>query len=301
MSEGAVRRVRVRVPATSANLGPGFDALGVALSVYNRFEAEESDRLELSGCEEAFRGADNLFVQGYRRGIEALGSRFRGLRVRFDADIPVARGLGSSSACIVGGILAADALHGGRMGKAAILDLAAAIEGHPDNVAPAILGGFAAAVLEEGRVRAVRGAIGGDIVFNALVPPFKLETAKARAVLPKYLPFKDAVFNVGHAALAAAAFATHDFDALGAACKDRLHEDYRAPFIPGFRGIVDAARGAGAIAVYLSGAGPTIMAISRAGETEFAAAIAPALEGREGGRWRLVALMADDAGAVLED
>lgn len=288
------------MPATSANLGPGFDALGIALSVYNRFEAEEADCLELSGCDEAFRGTDNLFVQGYRRGMEALGSPFGGLRVRFEADIPVARGLGSSSACIVGGILAANALHGGRMGKEAMLDLAASMEGHPDNVAPAILGGFVAAVVDEGRVRAVRGAIGEGIVFNALVPPFELETSKARAALPKLLPFKDAVFNVGHAALAAAAFATRDFEALRDACKDRIHEDYRAPFIPGFGRIVDAARRAGAIAVFLSGAGPTVMAISRAGETGFASAIAPALEEREEGRWRLVSLVADDTGAVLE-
>jgi len=293
--------VRVRVPATSANLGPGFDALGIALSIYNRFEAEESDVLELSGCDEAFRGEDNLFVQGYKRALDALGLPFRGLRARFRADIPVARGLGSSSACIVGGILAADALHGGGMGKAAMLDLAAGIEGHPDNVAPAILGGFVAAVVDAGRVRAVHAPIGGEIVFNALVPPFELETSEARAALPKELPFRDAVFNVGHAALAAAAFATGDYEALGAACRDRLHEDYRAPLIPGFREISEAARRAGAIAVFLSGAGPTVMAICRSGARSFGRDIEAALSARSEGRWSLLELRADDAGAALED
>lgn len=304
MSGAAMGAVRVRVPATSANLGPGFDALGVALSVYNRFEVEESDRLDLCGCDEAYRGADNLLVQGYKRAMELLGLPFCGLRVRFSADIPVARGLGSSSACIVGGIMAADAIHGGGMGKSAILDLAAGIEGHPDNVAPALLGGFVAAIVDSGRVSAVRSPIGEAIVFNALVPPFELETTKARAALPQMLPFKDAVFNVGRAALVAAAFATGDYGALGAACRDRLHEDYRAPLIPGFREVVDAARRAGAIAVFLSGAGPTVMAICRGGASSFAADIAPALARRasaeDGGSWALLELKADDEGAALE-
>jgi homoserine kinase len=272
----------------------------VALAIYDRFEAEESDSLELSGCDEAFRGADNLFVRGYRRALAELGVPFRGLRVCFEADIPVARGLGSSSACIVGGIVAADALHDGGMDRSAMLDLAADLEGHPDNAAPAILGGFSVAVMDGGRVRFIRSAIGDGIVFNALIPPFKLETSKARAVLPCDLPFKDAVFNVGHAALAAAAFVTRDYEVLGDACRDMLHEDYRAPLIPGFREVVAAARNAGALAVFLSGAGPTVMAISRRGDNTFGIALGPDLADREPGPWRHMPLSADDTGAVLE-
>jgi homoserine kinase len=293
-------RVRVRVPATSANLGPGFDALGVALSIYNRFEAEEADSFLIEGGDGSCEPEDNLFVRAYRVAMEELGLPSLGLKVRFDADIPVARGLGSSSACIVGGMLTANALHGGGLDRARMLDLAAGLEGHPDNVAPAIFGGFAASVLEGGRVIAAHSPIGEGLVFNALVPPFRLETARARAALPKELSFADAVFNVGRAALVAASFATRDFEALGAACKDRLHEDFRAPLIPGFREVVEAARRAGALAVFLSGAGPTVMAICRAGDTGFAESIAPFLASRLEGAWDLLSLIADDQGATLE-
>jgi homoserine kinase len=155
-------------------------------------------------------------------------------------------------------------------------------------------------VLENGRVYSAHSAIGEGLVFSALVPPFRLETTKARAALPKTLSFKDAVFNVGRAALVAAAFATRDFEVLGAACRDRLHEDYRAPLIPGFREVVRSAQDAGALAVFLSGAGPTVMAICRSGESGFAEAIAPALADREIGGWRILSLQADDVGAVIE-
>jgi homoserine kinase len=301
------RAVRVRVPATSANIGPGFDALGLALSLYNRFEAEEGDVLELSGCDEEYRNEDNLFVKAYKRALGELGLPFRGLRVRFEADVPVARGLGSSSTCIVGGLMAASAIHGDALPRSRLLDLAAELEGHPDNVAPALLGGFVAAVIEgepgaESRsVRALRFPIGTELVFNALVPPFELETSKARAALPKTLPYKDAVFNLGHAALVAAAFASRDYDALSIACEDHLHQNYRAPLIPGFQEVVDAAREAGAIAVFLSGAGPTVMAISRADSGGFGQAIAPALASRPEGGWRFLPLLADDEGAVIEN
>jgi homoserine kinase len=274
--------------------------LGLALSLYNFFEAEEIDDLEFLGCEGAYCNEDNLFVKAYKRGLGELNSPFRGLRVRFDAEVPVARGLGSSSTCIVGGLMAANALHGGKLTKARLLDIAAELEGHPDNVAPALLGGFVSAVITDGSVRAARFSIGEELVFNALVPPFELETSKARAALPKTLPYKDAVFNLGHAALVAAAFASRDYDALSVACDDRLHQNYRAPLIPGFQQVVDAARDAGAIAVFLSGAGPTVMAISRPDSGAFSQAIAPTLAARPEGAWRYLSLRADDEGAVIE-
>lgn len=296
---GNGKGIRVRVPATSANLGPGFDALGLALSLYNEFEVEEIDGLEFSGCESEYCNEDNLFVRAYKRALDELNTPFRGLRLHFETAVPVARGLGSSSTCIVGGLVAANALHGGRLAKAELLDLAAELEGHPDNVAPAMLGGFVAAVIEGGSVRSARFSISDALVFNALVPPFELETSKARAALPKTLPYKDAVFNVGRAALVAAAFASRDYDTLSVACEDKLHQDYRAPLIPGFAEVVGAARAAGALAVFLSGAGPTVMAISRADSGRFAGAIEPVLQSQREGAWRLLALRPDDAGAVL--
>ncbi|MBL8968845.1 MAG: homoserine kinase [Spirochaetaceae bacterium] len=299
--------IRVRVPATSANLGPGFDALGLAVALYNVFDLEEAEGLVLEGAAPGESGPENLLVRAYRRGLEELGLPWRGLRARFAADIPVARGLGSSAACIVGGLLAAGRAGSGAAGasgaglpRGRILELAAEIEGHPDNTSPALLGGFAAAVMEGGRVEAVRAPLGGELAFLAMVPPFPLSTAKARAALPKTLPFADAARNSGRAALVAAAFLARDWDRLEAACSDRLHEPYRAPLIPGFEAAVAAARAAGALAVYLSGAGPTVMALGRAGDAALEAGIAAACAAAKPAPWRLYRLAADDQGAVIE-
>lgn len=292
--------ISVRVPATSANLGPGFDCLGIALGLYNRFDIELSDSLVLRGCAPAHAGDDNLFLRACRFGFETAGRPFPDIAVRFATEVPVARGLGSSATCIVAGLLAADALMGGNvLGRETVLDLAARMEGHPDNVAPALLGGFAVSVLEAGKVRAIRGPIGSDIRFKALIPDFELETSVARAVLPSALPFRDAVFNSGRAALMTAAFLTRDWESLGFACEDRLHERYRAPLIPGFEAIVRHCRDSGALAVFLSGAGPTIMAVTRSSSGGFDASTREFLATRSAPAWTLVSLAADDSGATV--
>lgn len=300
--------MRLRAPATSANLGPGFDALGLALSLYDRFEAEEADRLEISGCPPGLAGPDNLFARAYRRGIEELGRPFRGLSLRIEAEIPIARGLGSSAACIAAGLLAASRLSGkgdtrwGELGRDRLLSLAAELEGHPDNVVPALLGGFCASVVEGGRVEAVRAEPGPGLAFHALVPPFELSTSLARAALPASLPFKDAVFNVGRAALVTAAFLSGDYGKLKCACVDRLHEPYRAPLVAGFGELVAGARAAGALAVFLSGAGPTVMALELQGS---AAPIGPELDEllarMRPAPWRRIELLAVAEGAALEE
>lgn len=298
--------VRIQVPATSANIGPGFDSLGLALDLYNRFDVEEADELKLEGCPEEYANGDNLFIRAYRRGLEALGLPFRAIALRFTADIPIARGLGSSSACIVGGLLAAHAAGqraraGGDLDTQTLLDLAAALEGHPDNTTPALLGGFSVSVLREGQVSALRTEVDGDLVFNALVPPFQLETVKARRVLPAQVGFGDAVFNTGRAALVAAAFFSRNYGKLAEACRDRLHEPYRAPLIAGFDEVAEAARAAGALAVFLSGAGPTVMAVCRAPNADFVGKMMPTLLDREEGAWRLISLHPDNRGATVLD
>ncbi|MDA8425951.1 MAG: homoserine kinase [Treponema sp.] len=302
MKKGVV----IQVPATSANLGPGFDSLGLALDLYDRFTVEQADGVVIEGCAPEHANEDNLFVRAYRRGLEELGLAFRGLRVRFDAEIPITRGLGSSSACIVGGLLAAEAAgvdecRNGSLDKQALLDLATEIEGHPDNVCPALLGGFAVSIREGRRVSTIRSDIDEGLVFNALVPPFPLETAKARAALPDRIGFHDAAFNAGRAAMVAAAFLSRDYGKLDLACRDRLHEPFRAPLIEGFREIEAAARESGALAVFLSGAGPTIMAICGRENALFAERMGPLLEQQRSGPWGLLSLHPDNAGATVQD
>jgi homoserine kinase len=297
--------MRIRVPATSANLGAGFDALGLALGLHNYYEVTAREGLAVTGCPEELAGPDNLFLTSFRRGLEVLGLPWRGLGLHVESSIPIARGLGSSAACIVGGLLAASCLRGragprGELGEEGILDLAAAIEGHPDNVAPALLGGFCVAVAKDGRVHVVRSEVTHGLVFNALVPPFALSTAVARAALPASLPFADAVFNIGRAALTAAAFTSGDWRSLSVACEDRLHEPYRSPLVPDFDAVVSAARAAGAVAVYLSGAGPTVMAMEDGPGPIAAGELDGLLAGMDSGSWRRFSLSADNQGAALE-
>ncbi|MDP3179430.1 MAG: homoserine kinase [Spirochaetaceae bacterium] len=306
--------LRVRVPATSANLGPGFDSLGIALSLYNDFFVSLTDETLVVDSEPGTEGPENLFLQSYRRGMAELRVPVQPIRVRFASGVPMARGLGSSSTCIVGGLLAASAAAAGALdapargggalpsalSRSRILDIAAEIEGHPDNVAPAVLGGFAVAVTEGGRVVAIRASIDEELRFHAMVPPFPLETAKARAALPASVTHKDAAFNAGRAALVAAAFLSRDYGALGVACCDRLHEPYRAPLIPGFAEVAEAARAQGALAVFLSGAGPTVMALCRAEDGGFPARMQATLAARVGGAWGLLSLRANDSGATVD-
>lgn len=300
------RNIHIQVPATSANLGPGFDSLGLALNLYNRFTVEMADATSIEGCAPEHANDDNLFVRAYRRGLEELGLPFKSIKVRFDADIPIARGLGSSSACIVGGLLAARSVGAAESPSAnldsqALLDLAAEIEGHPDNVSPALLGGFAVSVVQDGRVATIRTDIDERLIFNALVPPFPLETVKARAILPDCIDFRDAAFNAGRAAMVAAAFLSRDYERLDDACRDRLHEPFRSPLIEGFQEVAEAARSSGAIAVFLSGAGPTIMAICRAENADFVERLSPVLDAQARGPWKLISLRPDNRGAIRLD
>ncbi|HET7838375.1 MAG TPA: homoserine kinase [Rectinemataceae bacterium] len=295
-----MRRARVRVPATSANIGPGFDCLGLGLDLYNFYEIREAEGLVISGCAPEHSGEDNLFLRAFRRGMEELGLSFKGARVAIAADIPVARGLGSSSACIVGGLMAASAFGAREMGQERMLGLATEMEGHPDNVAAALLGGFVVSVADGQGVATVRALVSPELTFCALVPPFALETVKARAALPRTVEFADAAYNAGRSALVTAAFLGGDYGKLATACGDRLHQPYRSPLIPGYDEVLAAARDAGAVSVYLSGAGPTIMAIcDRRRERSFAEAIGPVLGSRAEGAWRLMVLHADNEGARL--
>ncbi|MEU8260232.1 homoserine kinase [Micromonospora sp. NPDC048999] len=260
--------MRVRVPATSANLGPGFDALGLALGLYDDVAAEVTAggvRVTVTGegAGELPEDDRHLVVTSMRAAFDVLGAQPPGLAVECVNRIPQARGLGSSSAAIVAGVLLARALvddGATRLDDAAALRLAAEIEGHPDNVAPCLLGGFTVAWTEPAGARAVSLAVAETVRPTVFVPGERGLTATARAALPGTVPHADAALTAGRAALLVHAL-TADPALLLPATVDRLHQDYRAEGMPGTAALVGALREAGVAAV-VSGAGPTVLALT---------------------------------------
>ena len=295
--------IRVRVPATSANVGAGFDALGLAVGMYNVVEFSPCDRLEISTSDgtKVPTGSSNLVYRAAKAVYDQVDRPFTGLRMVQTNTIPMARGLGSSSACIVAGILGANALLGGPLTRRQMLTLATAIEGHPDNVAPAMLGGFVTSAFDEGQVYSVKKDIREDLVFGAFVPDFKLLTEQARQALPGTVSHKDAVYNLSRAALATAAFCDGEYDLLHVATKDALHQKYRLPLIPGGAEVFELALDLGAYAVYLSGAGPTIMAVLHRSDARFFDRAAERLAQDDALKaFTLHRLLPDNTGAVIE-
>ncbi|MEV6516566.1 homoserine kinase [Micromonospora chalcea] len=261
--------VRVRVPATSANLGPGFDALGLALGRHDDVTAEVTGggvQVSVTGEGAGELPADerHLIVTAMRATFDALGAQPAGLALECENRIPQARGLGSSSAAIVAGVLAARALVAGgeqRMDDDAALRLAAEMEGHPDNVAPCLLGGFTIAWTEPGGARAVSLPVAPAVRPTVFVPAERGLTSVARAALPATVPHADAALNAGRAALLVHAL-TADPALLLPATVDRLHQEQRAPGMPATAALVGALRASGVAAV-VSGAGPTVLALSQ--------------------------------------
>ena len=273
--------VHVRVPATSANLGPGFDTLGLALDLHDDLVARVVDdglTIDVAGeGEDLARDESHLVVRALRAGFELLGGQPAGLELSCANRIPHGRGLGSSAAAIIAGLLLARALVLGgdeTLTDAAVLELADRLEGHPDNVAPALLGGLTVAWRDGAAVGALRLQCDERVRPVLLVPPFQASTEAARGLLPAAVPHADAAANSGRAALLVAALTTAP-QHLYAATEDRLHQAYREPAIPASIALVNALRAAGLPAV-VSGAGPTVLVLARDdGEVEKARGAAP--------------------------
>ncbi len=255
--------MRVRVPASSANLGPGFDALGLALGLYLTCTFEPADRLTIRATgRDADRiptGEDNLIWQTALRVARDVGDVLHPIALYIDNDIPIEKGLGSSAAALTAGVVIADQLLGLHWKPHRILDEAAQIEGHPDNVAACVLGSIVASAIDAGGVaRAVRLELPAIYDVAVVVPDFLLPTAAARAVLPEQYARQDAVFNVQRSALLIAALATGTTSAFPAAFEDRMHQPYRYSLVPGLEEIVNL-RAPGLLGCALSGAGPSIL------------------------------------------
>lgn len=283
------RSVSIDVPATSANLGAGFDALALALDlgavmsvVARPAVGQPVVHVEVvgEGAGQLPRGRGNRFVAALLEGLAEGGVDASGLswRVRMENHIPVSRGLGSSASATVAALVAADVLLDGVLGGQRVLELAARLEGHADNAAAAILGGLCVVASVEGRPRAVRLDPPAGLLAALYIPDRHLSTAAMRSALPATVPFADAVHNVGAAALTVAAFSQGRLDLLAAGTRDRLHEPYRAVAYPELPELIAAALTAGAQGACLSGAGSAVIAFSD--DAEAAATIAAAMERR---------------------
>jgi homoserine kinase len=291
--------IKVRVPATSANIGPGFDCLGVALNLYNTFYFEEIERgLVIEGCCQEFSNEDNLIYVSMMKCFEKLGYKPRGIRIVIEDDIPVSRGLGSSAACIVGGVIGANEIAGGVLSQKEILNLATEIEGHPDNVAPALLGGMTVAIQDGNNIHYSKVNVARGLKFYAMIPDFKLSTKESRSVLPKQIPYKDGVFNVGRVSLLITALTNGEFHLLKVSCDDKLHQIYRGKLINGFDRIKDKCEDLGSLAMFLSGAGPTLMALTDDSNAQFYADIKKFLSTLNN-KWEVKSLNIDLGGAKV--
>jgi homoserine kinase len=296
-------RVHVRVPASSANLGPGFDALGLALELHNEIEVAESDgitvAIEGEGADRLAPNERNVIARAVRMAHEAAGRPFHGCAIACVNRIPLARGLGSSAAAWVGGLIAGNALLGSPLDADAILGLAARAEGHPDNVAAALLGGLTVAYGGSSGARALSLPVPDRLRWVVLVPDVSMSTAEARAVLPQSVRRADAVFNVQRVALLLASLQAGRTDLLPSALEDRLHEPHRRRLFPWMEDVAAAAREAGALGCVLSGAGPSLLAVAE-GDAE-AKTIGRAMEealGHAGVAGGARSLAVDTRGAV---
>lgn len=277
-----VKRLRVRVPATTANLGAGFDCLGMALDIYNLFEFEVGrDTFFASGegAEALSRDRGELVRRSWQAAFERAGREAPVVGLRLQNSIPLRRGLGSSATAVVAGLFAANYLGDLGLTEEELLVLASELEGHPDNVAPALLGGLVVAA-GGSAVDYITLSPPRELRLVVAIPSFELSTARARQVLPKTVSHQDAVFNLSRAALFVAACVQKRWDLLDKAMQDRLHQPFRAPLVPGLEDVLNAAREAGAVGVALSGAGPSVLAFATHGATTIGQAMQQAFRAK---------------------
>lgn len=306
------RGIVIKVPATSANLGPGFDALGLALDLWNETvlstdfitdSRTKTDKISISivgeGAGWLAPNEKNLIVRAAQKVAERAGKTLPVFHAECINAIPLSSGLGSSSAAILTGLLAGNALLENPFTREEILNLASEMEGHPDNVAPALLGGLVVSTIEDGKVIARQIPMSKEVQITVALPDFYLPTKQARAALPKRITLKNAVHNISRGILVVEALRTGDLDLLAKVMTDKLHQPYRLKLIPGALSALEAAREAGAAAVALSGAGPSLIAFSSEAEAGIGEAMRRAFEGA-GFSARIFNLRVSGSGAGIQ-
>ncbi len=257
--------IRVKVPATSANLGVGFDCMGLALDwqgVFTfRFDGAE---FMISGCPKAYQNKDNLVYHAFARTLMALGKRVPVVQIHIDTPIPVARGLGSSASCIVAGVLGAVAYSGQKLPLQELLRLATLLEHHPDNVAPALYGSLCASFMENGMPYTAQFAVHEKFRFVTIIPDYEVRTEDARRILPSDMSYADAIYQMGRCATLGKALESGDEEMVRHACIDRMQEPYRSRLIPEYDEVKRLCMDLGALAFVISGSGSTMLAVCTA-------------------------------------
>ncbi len=278
-------QLTIRVPATSANLGPGFDSLALALGIHNTFTvtAAESSSVSVHGEGVGVLRTDerNMFFEAYRAAARAAGREAPSAHVVAENGIPLARGLGSSAAAVIGGTLAAKELLSLDWSAHDVLRAALTVETHQDNLVGTLCGGLTASVRDEDGVRWIKLPPPAGMKVILAVPAYEVETARARAALPETVPLADAVDNIGRAVVLMAALTTGDLEHVRGMMADRLHQPYRTDITPGAAEAMAAARDAGALGAAVSGAGPTVIALTTDNEKQIQRAMAAAYAERD--------------------
>ena len=255
--------IKVTVPATSANLGIGYDTLGMAVSLYSHFTFDHADTLTITGCPEEFQNRDNMVYVAFEQALEQWGMEPFPISIDIQTEIPVARGLGSSSTCVVAGIMGAAALTRRTVTREELVAMATALEGHPDNVAPALLGAAVCSFTPEGGLpRCLRYNVSERLRFITIIPPYEVHTSEARKVVPQEVPLSTAVWQMGRIAGLTRGLETGDTELIAAANDDRLQEPYRRKLIPDYDAIRATCLEGGAKTIWISGSGSTLMAVT---------------------------------------
>jgi homoserine kinase len=291
------------VPASTTNLGPGFDVLGLALKLYSTVEIEETDsgvRIIVHGVDQDKipTSTDNLAFESANYIFQRVGYQPKGIKLTITNGIPAIRGLGGSGTAILGGLLSANAICGDPFSPDQILDFAVEREGHPDNITASLLGGLTVAVVDKKNVKAVKLSPPEDLRVVIAIPDYTLSTKEAREVLPQNLDLKSAIYNVSRSSLLVAAVATGKLDMLNVAMQDLLHQPHRAKLIPGFEDVCNSAIQAGALSAALSGAGPSIAAYCITSEDQIASVMIDAFA-ENGLNAEAKILEVDSAGATV--
>lgn len=255
--------IKVTVPATSANLGIGYDTLGMAVSLYSHFTFDHADALTITGCPEEFQNRDNMVYVAFEQALEQWGMEPFPISIDIKTEIPVARGLGSSSTCVVAGIMGAAALTRRTVTREELVAMATALEGHPDNVAPALLGAAVCSFTPEGELPCcLRYNVSERLRFITIIPPYEVHTSEARKVVPQEVPLSTAVWQMGRIAGLTRGLETGDTELIAAANDDRLQEPYRRKLIPDYDAIRATCLEGGAKTIWISGSGSTLMAVT---------------------------------------